>query len=492
MAKDIRDDIHEIQQNWGMQSLRNKLESQRIHQSSIAPLRKQWIRRNKYYYNCLKKFFAFLVEPGKRVLHLRCRTGFLLDTVKPSEGIGVEISAEMVNIAQSSYPSLKFTESFPEDFKIGRTFDYIIFEDIGDTVDIIRILRNLHENCERHTRLIIHSYNHLWAPLLVIAEKLRIKVPQFDQNWFSADDIEGLLKISGYELLKIYRMLLFPKYIPLFSKLLNGFFAKLPLINRLCFTQILVARPLVQLRPRQELNVSVVIPCKNERGNIEEAVRRIPEMGSTTELVFCDDNSTDGTADEIRRMMECYPDRIIKLVKGPGINKAKNVWTGFDAATGDILIILDGDLTVMPEELPYFVNAIAGGYAEFVNGSRLVYSMPKNAMKKTNLMGNKFFSVVFSYLLDQRVKDTLCGTKVIWRSDWKRIKPLINSWGTVDRWGDYELLFSAAKLNLKILDLPVHYQERVYGFTKMTKVFNNGMNMLKMCYYGFKKLKLGY
>jgi hypothetical protein len=155
-------------------------------------------------------------------------------------------------------------------------------------------------------------------------------------------------------------------------------------------------------------------------------------------------------------------------------------------------MILDADLTTMPEELGYFLEVVASGQAEFVNGSRLVYPVPKGAMNTVNMLGNKFFSVAFTYLLGQRVKDTLCGTKVLWRSDWERIKPMLGSWGIDDRWGDYELLFGAAKLNLKILDLPVHYQERIYGSTKMTKVFRNGLVMLKMCWHGFLKLKLGY
>jgi glycosyltransferase involved in cell wall biosynthesis len=244
--------------------------------------------------------------------------------------------------------------------------------------------------------------------------------------------------------------------------------------------------------PKEELSVSVIIPCKDERGNVYDAVRRMPQLGRETEIIFCDDQSADGTAEEVIRVRACYPHKQIRLEKGPGICKSKNVWTGFNAATGDILMILDADLTTMPEQLVYFLEVIASGEAEFVNGSRLVYPVPKGAMNTANMLGNKFFSVAFTYLLGQRVKDTLCGTKVLWRSDWERISPMLGSWGTEDRWGDYELLFGAAKLNLKILDLPVHYQERIYGSTKMTKVFRNGLIMLKMCWHGFLKLKLAY
>jgi glycosyltransferase involved in cell wall biosynthesis len=221
-------------------------------------------------------------------------------------------------------------------------------------------------------------------------------------------------------------------------------------------------------------------------------VARMPELGRSTEIIFCDDQSTDGTAGEVLRVQRLYAERNIRLVDGPGICKSKNVWTGFEAAVGDILVILDADLTVMPEELPYFIRAIASGASEFVNGSRLVYPVPKAAMKGSNFWGNKFFSAVISYLLGQRIKDTLCGTKVLWRSDWERIRPMIGTWGIMDRWGDYELLFGAAKLNLRILDQPVHYQERIYGVTKMTRVFKNAAIMFRMCIHGFRKLKMHY
>ena len=257
-------------------------------------------------------------------------------------------------------------------------------------------------------------------------------------------------------------------------------------------THVVVARMSPPPVPKETLSVSVIIPCKDEKGNVEDAVRRMPRLGGQTEIIFCDDKSTDGTPEEVMRVRSRYPQQQIRLEQGPGICKSKNVWTGFNAATSDVLMILDADLTTMPEELVYFMDAIASGQAEFVNGSRLVYPVPKGAMNGANMLGNKFFSVAFTFLLGQRVKDTLCGTKVLWRSDWQRIKPMLGSWGTEDRWGDYELLFGAAKLHLKILDLPVHYQERIYGSTKMTKVFRNGLIMLKMCWHGFLKLKLGY
>jgi len=484
--------------SWGQGALEQRRERTRSHLASLAPRREGWIKRNRYYYDLLNRLLRFLVEPHKKVLSVRCGTGNFLTVVRPSEGKGIDICPEILEIAKQLNPSFTFAVAFPDKdefqhvFSSDEKFDYILFNDIGDTVDVLEVLRNLRPLCRRHTRLLVITYNLLWEPLVTFAEWIGMKVPRTEQNWLSTSDILNLMKLGGFEALETHRIVLLPKYVPLLSTFLNRFCARLPILNRFCMTQVVVARMLPPPIQPENLSVSVVIPCKDERGNIEDAVRRIPQLGRETEIVFCDDQSTDGTAEEVLRLASNYPELHIRLEYGPGICKSKNVWTGFNAARGDILMILDADLTTMPEELVYFMDVIASGQAEFVNGSRLVYPVPEGAMDTANMLGNKFFSLAFTYLLGQRVKDTLCGTKVLWQSDWERIRPMLGSWGTEDRWGDYELLFGAAKLNLKILDLPVHYQERIYGSTKMTRVFRHGLVMLRMCWHGFLKLKLGY
>jgi SAM-dependent methyltransferase len=493
--------INEHQTNkeaWGPAALDERRDRTRSNLARIASRRESWVKRNRYYYELLSRLLRFLVEPHKKVLSVRCGTGNLLASLRPSEGKGIDICTGIVEIAKQRNPSFEFAVAFPDNdeflraFRPDEKFDYILFNDIGDTVDVLRAFRNLKPLCLRHTRVLVATYNYLWEPLVTFAEWTGMKVPRTEQSWLSTADIRNLLKLAGFEALGTHRIVLLPKYVPLLSGFLNRFCARLPLLNKLCMTQVVVARMVPPPVVPEELSVSVVIPCKNERGNVEDAVRRIPALGGRTEIIFCDDQSTDGTSEEVLRMQSFYPEKDIRLEHGPGVCKSRNVWTGFSAATGDILMILDADLTTMPEELIYFMDVIASGHAEFVNGSRLVYPVPKGAMNTANMLGNKFFSVTFTYLLGQRVKDTLCGTKVLWRTDWERIKPMLGSWGTEDRWGDYELLFGAAKLNLEILDLPVHYQERIYGATKMTRVFRNGLVMLKMCWHGFLKLKLGY
>ena len=483
---------------WGPAALEQRRERTRNHLAKIAVRREGWINRNRYYYELLNRLLSFLVEPQKRVLSVRCDTGNLLAAVQPVKGKGIDICPEIIEIAQQRNPSFEFTVAFPDKEEFGpafgpeEKFDYILFNDIGDTVDVLEALRNLKPLCQRHTRVLAITYNRLWEPLVTFAEWIGMKVPRTEQNWLSTLDIANLLKLAGFEALETHRIVILPKYVPLVSAFLNRFCARLPLLKRLCMTQVVVGRLLPPPVPKEELSVSVIVPCKDEKGNVEDAAQRIPQLGRQTEIIFCDDQSTDGTAEELLRVQSLYRDKDIRLERGPGVSKSRNVWTGFNAATGDILMILDADLTTIPEELPYFVDVIASGRAEFVNGSRLIYPVPKGAMTTANMLGNKFFSIAFTYLLGQHVKDTLCGTKVLWRSDWERIKPMLGSWGIEDRWGDYELLFGAARLSLKILDLPVHYQERICGSSKMTRVFRNGLVMLKMCWHGFLKLKLGY
>jgi SAM-dependent methyltransferase len=475
-------------QAWGVEALRTSRAARRKLQDSIASERDRWIRDNRYYYDRIKRLLRFIIEPGKRVLEVRCQTGHLLAAVKPSVGVGAEISENLVAVARKNHPELQFICCDPEDVDLGQEFDYVVVSHIFDTVDIQTTLDRVTAHCKPETRVVVINYNQLWEPLLRLAGAMGLRSPCVEPNWISDEDLRGFLRLSGLRPLRTHQILLFPKYIPLISWALNDIVARLPGLRRLCLIHILVARPEPVAAKAEELSVSVIVPCRNERGNIQPAVERIPEMGKKTEIIFCDDKSTDGTADEVRRMQVMYPNREIRLLDGPGICKAENVWTGFRAAKGDVLMILDADLTVMPEELPFFFRALVTNRGELINGSRLVYPLPKTAMKFFNRLGNKVFGLVFSYLLKQRFKDTLCGTKVLWRKDWMRIEKYIGGWGVRDLWGDYELIFGASKLHLEILEVPVHYQERVFGVTKMTRVLANGVRMLGICRGAWRKL----
>jgi len=429
----------------------------------------------------------FIIEENANILHIRCSTGYILNSLKPKYGLGIDDSDMMIREAKKKFPGINFICSDLELIKTDKKFDYIIISSVEDIVDLKSVLDNLRDCCTNFQRIIIINYNYLWHPIVKFTEFLKLKIPQKLHNWFSAGDLENILLLCGFEKTNRKRIILFPYNIPIISYLINRFIARLPVFRSFTFIHISIARIITDAI--QPPSVSVVIPCRNEAGNIEDAVKRIPEMGSHTEIIFCDDKSTDGTVHKIQEAIKSYPDKDIKLVYGPGICKSENVWTGFDSASGDILMILDADLTVIPEELPYFYEAISKNRGEFINGSRLVYPMHDEAMRFLKGLGNKFFSMFFSYILDTPIKDTLCGTKVLWKRDYHRIRKLRGSWGIMDRWGDYELIFGAIKCNLKFLELPVHYYERTYGITKMTGRIRNGWIMLKMSFNALFKIK---
>ncbi|HMI52805.1 MAG TPA: glycosyltransferase [Candidatus Saccharimonadales bacterium] len=474
---------------WGPDALDEIRQARREHQDANAGRRAEWIRSNRYFYDRLQRTLRYIIEPHKRVLEIRCETGHLLASVKPSYGVGVEISDAMVESAREQHPDYHFVKCDPEDLELNETFDYIIFNHVFDTVDILSAMDRIRQHCTPETQVVVVNYNQLWQPIVEFASKIGLRSRFVEPNWVSENDIRGFLKLASFRPVRLHRFVLSPKWIPLLSGLMNGFVARLPGLRRLCLMQLMVARPVKEPLAEDEVTVSVVIPCRNEVGNVEHAVKRLPAMGKRTEILFCDDKSTDGTADEVRRMQALYPEKDIRLIAGPGVCKADNVWTGFRAARGDVLMILDADLTVMPEELPMFLRALVASRGDFINGSRLVYPMQHLAMKFANIIGNKFFGVVFSFLLQQRIKDTLCGTKVLWRKDWLRMEPNLGSWGIRDLWGDYELLFGASRLHLEIVEVPVHYQERIHGITKMNKVLSNGLRMLRICYHAWHRLE---
>jgi len=459
----------------------------RQRKESIAVKRDIWIKRNSYYYKQLVRTLSFVIDKDSRVLHINCSTGYILNKLNVAMGVGIDDTEEQIKLARMNYPHLVFYNSSLDDISIEEKFDYILISHLEDVVDIKALLDSIKKNCIPKTRLITVSYNFFWEPFVKLAELLGLKFTQGLTNWLTVRDVVNFLNLSGYERLLTRRIVLLPWNIPLLSYIANRFISRLPLINGFTLTNVSIARPLMEAN--KEFSVSIVVPCKNEVGNIEDAVKRIPDIGSYTEIIFCDDKSTDGTSDKVREMIEKYPQKNIRLVDGPGVCKAENVWAGFDAAKCEILLIMDADLSVIPEELPYFYEAISKGYGEFINGSRMIYPMQNEAMRFLNAIGNKLFSIMFSYILDTPIKDTLCGTKAMWKDDFQRIKKLRGSWGVQDRWGDYELIYGASKIHLKIIDLPIHYANRTYGETKMTNRLANSWIMFRMCLKALLKIK---
>ena len=458
--------------------------------NSIAERWDRWQARNRYYHQSVKQLVRFLIPQQSTVLELGCATGDLLNALQPSVGFGIDISSEMIHQAQKKYPQHTFQTMNAEQLSLKRKFEYVVMSDlVGHLHDIQQSLEKTHQVMTPRSRLIITYYNFIWEPILLFAEKLKLKTPQPHQNWVNTHDLHNLLDLANFEIIRSGYRLLLPKNIPLFSWLINKYLSQLPLLRKFCVVRFIVARPRVQGTHAQRYSVSVIIPARNERGNIEQAVQRIPKMGRKTEIIFVEGGSNDGTLDEIKRVVTVYKKkRTIRYSVQSGTGKANAVRDGFSRATGDILMILDADLTVAPEDLPKFYNALITNRGEFVNGSRLVYPMEKQAMRFLNLLGNKFFSTMFTYLLDQKFKDTLCGTKVLFKSDYKRLAANRSYFGEFDPFGDFDLIFGAAKQNLKIVEMPIRYAERTYGDTNIHR-WRHGLLLLKMVGVAARRLK---
>ena len=459
--------------------------------NSTAPERDYWRRRNRYYHGELERFFSSIIPKNSSVLEIGSGTGDVIAKLSPKNGTGIDISEEMVRIAKSKYPGLKFYVDDIENLSLDGKFDFVIMQDlIGHLSDIWQSARNLQKLSSPDTRIISTYYNQLWEPVIRLAENLRLKMKQPYQNWLSVEDIENLLYLNNFNVIrKGYRFLL-PVYVPFVSDFINRHIARIPFIKKLCLVTFVIAKKKPSPPVRNDYSCSVVIPCRNEMKNIEEAVTGTPEMGRGTELIFVDGNSTDGTVEKIKEMIQKYPRKKIKLIhQGNATGKGDAVRKGFDDAAGEIFMILDADLTVPPEDLMKFYLAVAEGKGEFINGTRLVYPMEKQAMRFLNYLGNKFFSYLFTWFLGQKINDTLCGTKVLFKKDYERIKKGRSFFGDFDPFGDFDLLFGAAKLNLKIVEMPVRYRARKYGTTKISR-FMHGWLLLKMIWIAFKKFKL--
>jgi len=465
----------------------------REQSDNMAADRDNWIKKNSYFYNDDYKYMNFLVNKGHRVLDLGCGTGQLLNALEPSYGVGVDLSGGMIEIARDNFPHLDFIQGDIEDPKLISSldgpFDFIILSDtIGYLDDCELTLNGLHSLCTQDTRIIISYHSWRWQPILALGEKLGIKMPTVEVNWLSTEDTMGFLKLSDFDTVKREWRQLVPRSLFGFGEFINRFIGTLPLIRRLSLRNYLVARPMNKIGLKQP-SATVLIPCRNEKGNIENAIKRIPSFCNDLEIMYVEGNSQDGTLDEIHRVIEAYPDKDIKVFVQDGKGKGDAVRKGFSQARGDILMILDADLTVPPEDLTKFYNAIASGKGEYINGTRLVYPMEDQAMRFLNFWANRTFSVLFTWLLNQRITDTLCGTKVLTKKNYDKIVSNRSYFGDFDPFGDFDLIFGATKLNLKVTEVPVRYASRKYGETQISR-FRHGWMLLKMVLFAYKKLKI--
>lgn len=443
-------------------------------------------RGARWYHRRLEEVYRFLISSGQRVLEVGCGGGDLLATLGCEQGVGVDFSGEMLRQARDAHPNLEFIQADAHDLLcIEGTFDSIILSDtINDLWDVQQVLEQVRRLCTPSTRIILNFYSGLWRFPLSVVQALGLAMHTLPQNWLTPADVRGMLYLAGFEPIRGWHEVLWP--LPL-GGLANKFLVRFWPFNELAVSNFIIARP--QAEPASpEPSVSIIIPARNESGNIRAIFERTPEMGREMEFIFVEGHSRDDTYAAIEREIAAHPSIRARSFHQSGIGKADAVRTGFQEAQGDVLMILDADLTVPPEDLPRFYDALCQGKGEFVNGVRLVYPMEKQAMQGLNFIGNKLFSLTFSWMLGQPIKDTLCGTKVLWRKDYELMAANRSYFGDFDPFGDYDLIFGAAKLNRKIVDLPIRYRERTYGSTNISR-WKHGMLLFRMVLFAARRIK---
>jgi SAM-dependent methyltransferase len=468
----------------------NYTEKRRAHWDAMALEMSRGPGWGQFYHQRVTRILQTLVLPGQRIIELGCAYGDLLAALEPAVGVGVDFSAEMIKFASARHPQLRFIHADAQELDIKETFDVIVLSDlVNDLWDVQQVFQAVASLAKPHTRLIINTYSRLWELPLAVTERLKLARPTLYQNWLTVEDITNLLKLTNFQVIRYWSEILCPLNIPILQPFLNRFVVKLWPFGLGGLSNFVVARPFPREDPAIEKPlVSVIVPARNEAGNIDEIFERVPEMGRGTELVFVEGHSTDNTYEAIENAMNSGSERKCKLFRQSGSGKGDAVRLGFAQAEGDILMILDADLTVPPEDLPRFYEALVTGKGEFVNGVRLVYPMEDQAMRFINLLGNKLFSLGFSWTLGQPIKDTLCGTKVLWKKQYEIIAANRSYFGHLDPFGDFDLILGAARSNLHILDLPIRYRERRYGSTNIQR-WKHGLLLLRMAFVSAFRLK---
>lgn len=468
----------------------NYTRTRQAHWDAVARRLERWTGWGGYYHRRLTQIYQSMVSPGQRVLEIGCGQGDLLAALKPAVGVGVDFSDEMLKRAARRHPQLRFISADAHELDLNEQFDVIILSDlVNDLWDVQAVFEQVRRLATPRTRIILNTYSRLWELPLGVAQRLGLGTPTLHQNWLTVEDVTGLLRLADFEVIRHEEEILWPVATPLLALLANRYLVKLWPFSLFALTHVMVA----QLRPQRaalakEPLVSVIVPARNEAGNVPAIFARIPEMGRGTEIIFVEGHSSDDTYAAIEQAITEHPRRRCKLFRQTGKGKGDAVRLGFAQASGDILMILDADLTVPPEDLPRFYDVLRSAKGEFVNGVRLIYPMEKGAMRFFNLLGNKFFSLAFSWLLGQPIKDTLCGTKVLWRDDYERLAANRAYFGDFDPFGDFDLLFGAAKMNLKIVEVPIRYRERTYGTTNIQR-WSHGWLLLKMVLFAAGRIK---
>lgn len=457
---------------------------------------------SRVYIRMLSRYLKRLIPPEASILEIGCGSGELLSLLPHKKIAGLDLSPTQVELAKNRLPAGKFFMGAGETYSFKDTYDTILLSDVlNEAADVQQMLLNLQSAARPETRLVINFHNTVWRPVLGMATRFGLKPRHPKSNWLSRQDVTNLLQLAGWEVVNEDSRVLIPHPLGGVGTFINAILS--PFFSWLCLVLFIVARPVTDDKrgpfgtaalssttyaQRRAASVSILVPARNEEGNIKEIISRIPEMGRWTEIIFIEGHSNDGTWVKIQEVIRSHPQRRISAYQQAGHGKGDAMRTGYAHASGDVFIILDADMTVPPEELPKFYEALINGKGEFINGVRLVYPLENESMRFLNMCGNKFFSILFSWLLGQPVKDTLCGTKAFAASTYHRIAHNRAYFGEFDPFGDFDLLFGAAHLNVRIVDMPVRYQKRLYGQTQIDR-WRDGVYLLKMAVYAARKIK---
>ena len=464
---------------------------------NIAKSRKKWIKKSSAFHKEDSLNFNEFILPRSKVLELGCGTGNLLKSVNPSHAVGVDISKEIIKEAKKEHKEIKFfhgdISKLSSILDRNEKFDYIILSDtIGYLEDIQTTLESLHQYCNKETRLIISYYSPMWTPIFSLATLFRFKMPEIKTQLMNLNDIKNFLNIANFDVVRLEKKILSPLKLFGIGRIINRYLATMPILSFFCLRHYVVARSLKKACKEEYNSASIIIPCKNEEGNIEQAIARLPKFSKNLEVIFVEGNSKDKTWEKIQVIKKKYNTQgsrfKIRSFKQKGKGKADAVFMGFEKAKNEVLFILDADLTVPPEELPKFWKKISCGEAEYLNGTRLIYPMDNDAMRFLNYLANKMFSVIFSWILSQRYTDTLCGTKVITKKNYQKIKIKNKDLGNFDPFGDFFIIFGSSRLCLKMKEIPIRYKARSYGETQISR-FSHGLMLIKMVIFAFFKIK---
>lgn len=444
------------------------------------PAASRWYRRE------LAIYYRHLIPKDHRVLEVGCGAGELLALLPNRDVTGVDLSASQLERAAARVPNGTFILAAGETLDLEGPFDTIILSDtINFCADAEVLLRNLRRCAGPNTRLILNFFNSVWRPIVGLGRRLGWASPSPPLNWLSAADIRNLLYLAQWEVVNQQSRILLPVGLGGLERPVNRFLA--PLLPWFCLTVFTVARPAPRPAPARR-SISVVVPARNEAGNIDALIDGMPTFPGPLEILFVEGHSRDDTWDRIRSALARRADLDIVAMRQTGKGKGNAVREAFAQAKGEILAILDADLSVAPSELLKFYDAIDSGLAEFANGVRMVYPMQDRAMRFLNMCANKFFGLAFSWMLGQPIKDTLCGSKALLKRHYEQIAANRSYFGDFDPFGDFDLLFGAHKLNLRHVDIPVHYMSRTYGAPNIDR-WRDGALLFRMLLLAARKIK---